>query len=291
MSKYTTEVRFIVETKAGLKGSVGASKINDILDKAIPEIFNFDFPIFDEDYRVLLERKILRHFYTREIGFETVGLWHLNLESKLNEIMPLYNQYYKSTLLEYNPLIDIDLYTKADTKFNSTASGDSNSTSKTEGTSSNKGTTTNSTTINNTDKTTSEGKVKNDGRSTDYDKYSDTPQGALTNVQNDRYLTNARMKTNEHSDTTTNDETVNSTGKVTNVGEGETHDEGGTSSNFNGNVTTSNQINNINDYLQHVSGKTSSRTYPQLIKEYRETFLNIDMMVINDLEELFFQLW
>lgn len=291
MSKYTTEVRFIVETKAELKESVGASKINDILEKAIPKIFNFDFPIFDEDYRTLLEKKILRHFYTREIGFETFGLWQMNLETKLNEIMPLYNQYYKSTLLEFNPLMDIDLYTKADTKFDSVASGDSTSQSESSSRGTDDSNTSSNTTIDHTGKQSSENTQKNDGSSTDYDKYSDTPQGALTNVQNDRYLTNARMKTNSHEDTTTNDGSVNTTDKTTNETTGETHGASSSTGNINSNVTTNNKINNINDYLQHVSGKTSSRSYPQMIKEYRDIFLNIDMMVINDLEELFFQLW
>lgn len=291
MSKYTTEIRFIVETKAGLKESVGASKINEILEKAIPEIFNFDFPIFDETYRTLLEKKILRHFYTREIGFETFGLWQINLETKLNEIMPLYNQYYKSTLLEFNPLMDIDLYTKADTKFDSTSIGDSKSDSTSKSSGTDDSNTINNTTIDGTGKTTSTNTSKNDGSSTDYDKYSDTPQGSLTNVQNDKYLTNARMKNNSHEDTTTENGTVNTTDKTTNKTTGEVHGKNTSSGNINTNVTTNNKINNINDYLQHVSGKTSTRSYPQMIKEYRDIFLNIDMMILNDLEELFFQLW
>ena len=283
MSKYTTEVRYIVETKAGLKESVGASKINEILEKAIPEIFNFDFPIFDEDYRSILEKKILRHFYTREIGFETVGLWQMNLETKLNEIMPLYNQYYKSTLLEYNPLIDIDLYTKADTNFNSKSTGDA--TSKSDSTSN--GTDNITTGNDSTEKTTNNSTRSNEGTSTDYDKYSDTPQGSLTNVKNDRYLTNARMKDGSHEDSTTENSSSSATAKTT----GETHGTSSNTSKINSNTKSNNEINNINDYLQHISGKTGSKTYPQMIKEYRDIFLNIDMMIIGELEELFFQLW
>ena len=49
-------------------------------------IFDFDFPIFDEDYKIPLEKKILRHYYLREIGFETLGVWKLKLNDKLNEI-------------------------------------------------------------------------------------------------------------------------------------------------------------------------------------------------------------
>ena len=52
MSKYTTEVRFICENSAGLSESEGADNVDSILDKCWNKVFNFDFPIFDENYRV-----------------------------------------------------------------------------------------------------------------------------------------------------------------------------------------------------------------------------------------------
>ena len=65
MSKYTTEVRFICETYAGLSDSVGLTKVNDVLAQSWNKVFDFDFPIFDETYRSVLCQKILRHYYTR----------------------------------------------------------------------------------------------------------------------------------------------------------------------------------------------------------------------------------
>ena len=114
MSKYTTEVRFICETEAGYTESKGFNSIDNILDIAAPKIFNFDFPIFDENYRLPLEKKILRHYYTREISEETVGLWKLRLQDRLCMIMPYYNKLYESELLEFNPLYDVD-YTRQHT--------------------------------------------------------------------------------------------------------------------------------------------------------------------------------
>ena len=92
MSKYTTEVRFLCESEAGLINSEGFNSIATVLTEAAPKIFNFDFPIFDETYRTPLEVKILRHYYTREICEETVGLWKLRLQDKLNMIMPYYKR-------------------------------------------------------------------------------------------------------------------------------------------------------------------------------------------------------
>lgn len=109
MSKYTTEVRFICETEAGYMESKGFNSIDSILDIAAPKIFNFDFPIFDENYRLPLEKKILRHYYTREISEETVGLWKLRLQDRLCMIMPYYNKLYESELIQFNPLYDVDV--------------------------------------------------------------------------------------------------------------------------------------------------------------------------------------
>ena len=108
MSKYTTEVRYICETAAGLTESVGYRGIDDVLDAAVPNIFDFEYPIFDEEYRELLEKKILRHYYTREICEETVGLWKLRLQDKMNLIMPYYNQMYKSEQRPKNTKYNIE---------------------------------------------------------------------------------------------------------------------------------------------------------------------------------------
>lgn len=171
MSKYTTQVRFICETASGLTESAGFNSVNDIINGAIPKVFNFDFPIYDESYRNVLCGKILKHYYTREIGAETVGLWKLWLDTRLNEIMPYYNQLYKSATIEFNPMYDIDL-TTTHTRDNdgvTNFSGNNSGNSK--------------------QNTTSE----NDGVSRNL--YSDTPQGSLENVENETYLTNATKVT------------------------------------------------------------------------------------------------
>lgn len=291
MSKYTTEVRFICETAAGLRDSEGLTSVKQVIAAALPKVFDFDFPIFDESYRSILETKIIKHYYTREIGLETVGLWKLKLDTKLNEIMPFYNQLYKSQLLEFNPFYDVDLTrdhkltreekakqngtvnTTEDTNVNETSSQDNTSES----------------TINNTTGSTS--KEVTGASKIHYDKYSDTPQGSLQNVQNDTYLTNARMV----------NDTDNQTGETTVSGNDESH--GTTTSNTTGDVSTDTRrnldvtntnnrdLNSLDDYIEHVKGKNGGASYSALLKEFRETFLNIDMMIIDDLSELFFNLW
>ena len=104
MSKYTTEVRYICEHYAGLNESTGFEDVDEIVDKARHNIFS-NYTINDENQRAELEKKILKHYYTREIGFETVGLFKLYLNNRMAEIMPYYNKLYESETFEFNPFI------------------------------------------------------------------------------------------------------------------------------------------------------------------------------------------
>lgn len=106
MAKYTTEVRTICENYANLKKSEGYNSVQKILNDSWDKVFDFDFPIFDENYREPLCKKILKHFYTKEIGEETVGLWKLRLDDRMNEIMPYYNKLYESELISIEPLVN-----------------------------------------------------------------------------------------------------------------------------------------------------------------------------------------
>lgn len=84
MAQYTIELRKLVESGYPLA-----------LDR---------YPIFMEEYRRGLNQKIVEHFYFREIGQETADRFNFMLRRKMNEIMPYYNELYKSTLLEFDPL-------------------------------------------------------------------------------------------------------------------------------------------------------------------------------------------
>ena len=107
MSKYTTEVRYICEEAAGMDSSVGYGDVNRVVEMAYPKIFDSSLNFYNEETKARLLPKILLHYYQREIGYETVGLWKLKLNQKLREILPYYNQLYESEELEYNPLQNV----------------------------------------------------------------------------------------------------------------------------------------------------------------------------------------
>lgn len=299
MSKYTVELRYICETAAGLEESVGDNDVENVIQQALPNIFNFNFPIFDETYRSVLETKILRHYYTREIAFETVGLWKLKLRTKLNEIMPYFNKVYKSELLDFNPLYDVDLtrtYVKDSSGTRDTTGKiDSENSSRTEQNGSNSQTTDRNvnTSVNNTNNSTDDGTVNRTGSNTD--KYSDTPQGAITDLAADRYLTNARLISETEGTATHGTNNTTQTGSTESTDNTEANGESENITEVSGN-TNSNTTENVNmtdteEYLERVSGKQGTGSYSDMILKYRETFLNIDLQVIESLEDLFFQLW
>lgn len=282
MSKYTTEVRFICETASGLGESKGYTDVDTIITNAIPKIFTFTFPIFDENYRSVLEKKILKHFYTREICEETVGLWKLRLDAKLNEIMPYYNKLYKSELLEFNPLYTANLTRTKKTDYDSNRNENENI----NDTSSSNRTTSNNGAVDTTNNSTTTGTGSGTSNNTSVDLYSDTPQGGLSGVESNTYLTNARKITDNGSTSSNTSNTNSSTGKVESSESG-TDNSTGTYGRMRDNTDA---LTSTEDYLETVVGYEGTNASDLLLK-FRETFLNIDMLVVNDLEDLFFQLW
>ena len=53
----------------------------------------------------------------------------------------------------------------------------------------------------------------------------------------------------------------------------------------------SSSFNNSDNWTEHVTGKEGSGTFASMILEYRETLLNIDMMIIEALEPCFMQIY
>lgn len=247
MSKYTTEVRFICESKSGLGESKGFGSVDGVLNGSWDKIFTSKVSFFDEEYRGVLCKKILKHYYLREIGCETVGIWLLWMNTKLEEIMPYYNKLYESELIKFNPMYDVDWSRKGNKTGNESGSGSRSTSGNNSGTNKQSGTSSN----------------------TRKDLYSDTPQGALTGVESEKYLTNARKVSDS----------------------GETGVNGSTSGSYEDSESSSNKVDTTEDYVESVSGKQGGSSYSKLLNEFRETFLNIDMQVIGEFEEMFIGLW
>ena len=316
MSKYTTEVRYICESYAGLTESVGYDSIDEVVQKAIPKIFKTsEIPMFTgetQEHRTLLFKKILLHYYTREIGYETVGLWKLKLNQRLMEIMPYYNQLYESELIEFNPMQNVDNTHTHEGEYNDDEKTDNVRDTLENGVAHTSGTTdTTEDTILRHDRTVTRGNdvrtnvVNSNGET--WNLFSDTPQGGINGIGNassgsvgdNSYLTNAthvietpngQSVTDVHGDEV---ETYNKNGDKRDTVATHTAVDGTTTNDKTGKITDDNKRNKqgTDEYENKEMGKIGTETYSEMLEKYRKTFLNIDMMVIKDLESLFMQLW
>lgn len=263
MSNYTTEVRYIIESLAEEHGS-----IEDMISTAKQKIFSDYWTTQNVDYKPVLEQKILRHYYTREIGLETVELWKMKLNMTLAEIMPKYNLLYKT----YNAIIDklisnVDLTETRNDTANSTTSGTSTNTST--NTSKNTGSSTGNTTSTN----------NGSGSSDAWQTANDTPQGGLTGLEENKYLSSAVHNKGEttQASTATTENTSSSTANTENKTDGK--------------ATNSSTANTTNEYIKHIIGNNGAINYIDEYNKLLNGYLNIDKMIIDELEPLFMGLF
>ena len=277
MSKYTTELRYLIENNfdIGLK----------------------DYPIFDENYREPLNRKIINHYYFREIGFETAELFKRYLNNTMNEIMPYYNQLFKSELLEFNPFYNVDKTVTSDKNNNSVSDFVGNISGKNTQTADTENTQTNNGKQQTTTAATSTGESVGNSTTTNKNKNvsSDTPQGFLSinSIENETYASAAEMGNAESINNSKATSNNSETGMTDQTTADETKATGNSKSNATTETDTANKTtsNDFENYISHVIGKSEGETYSEMLMKFRETFLNIDMMIIDELKTCFMMIY
>lgn len=194
MAKYTLQLRSYIENGG--------------------QVFDFEYPLFDPTYKKVLEQKILDYYYFREIGLETIAQFKWYLKSKLNRIMPLYNEMYlqNEVFKTYDPYKNKD-FTIEDTRTSTSASSATVSDSSTS-------------------------------------KFSDTPQ-AMNDGKD--YLTSMT--------------------------------KGDSSGNTSGTLTTT------DEYTQHLHGHDGMKYPTDILKDLRANLINIDQMIIDELADLFMNIY
>ena len=248
MSKYTTTVRFICEQAAGLTESGGFNDVLQILTDASPNVFNFVYPFWgSETQRRQFERKFLMHYYDYEIGLETVGLWKQKLQSKLYDIMPYYIELFKTTQEKFGIFDNVDYtitHEQTDDKtIHSETDIDTHNTSGNSGQS----------TISDTNRRL----------------FQDTPQGSLTNLENEKYLTNATKVTDNQN--IQYQDSGNVTGQQSTVGNGSDKLE--------------------REFTTTKKGTESGTSKAKLLTEFRNTIINIELQIIEECSDLFMMIF
>lgn len=156
--------------------------LNDLIDKAKVHIFDFDYSIKAEA-KTDFETMFIRHFLNRRIGYETYSMWKNYLITKLYEIIPKYN-------LMLNALDDWDIFLAEKevreqlTNTSSIAHTDTESVSNQGSTGSNQ------------NANVSSDKVDQ--------RFSDTPQNKLADIQNGTYLSSYQLTQTDSTGSTAN---------------------------------------------------------------------------------------
>lgn len=260
MSVYTTQVRWIIE---------GGQTLS--LDS---------YPIFEESYRQQLNQKIIDHFYFREIGFETVGLFNNRLKAKMNEIMPYYNQLYNSTLMEFDPFITqkyLETFQRDATDKGQHADQESREDSGKQNS------------VFHADRgTVGQETSEESGEQVQKNKVvgSDTPQGllAMDTIENEVYASTASISQGDEADSRSR------TGKTQSDSSEDSHNDTSTESTGKLSRQGTHDLTKWEQFSRSIEGFQGTNLSDALIK-FRQTFLNIDMMIIEELETLFMQIW
>lgn len=177
------------------------------------------YPVPEASYRDVLNKKIIRRFWDREIAHGTMDKFAMRIETVLLEEMPYYNELYLTTQMQFDPMMTMDLKTVATGEQTSSQQGTNLATNTEE----------------------------SHARSVN----SMTPQNQLSG--NGDY---ADSMADSNSD-------GRNTSNATTTGEGE--------------VT-----NNTTSQTTGYQGIPS-----ELLRRYRDTIINVDMMILNRLESLF----
>lgn len=233
-------------------------ELREVIESGV-DLWAFDYPSYYKgEAKKAFEQKVLDHFWLRQIGAETVGRFLFYFRRTMREIMPLYIQRYESVDLMKDPEIrPLDNYNMIE-EYQST--GSNSNITKSESEDNTKGNVT--TGGSNTSKAT--------------EVHSDTPQGKLN-------ISIPAFPTSE-----TKSETINHASDATQTFGGQHSTETSDSVNE-GSSKASAEVKgqNIESHKLTRRGNIGVTTYAQLLEGYRQTFLNIDMEIINELESCF----
>jgi hypothetical protein len=154
-------------------------KKSELAKNGRSEIFDFDYPLTNNISKEEFEVMILNNYMMRRIGYETLTAFKIALNVKLNSIMPIYNKMFDS-LENWNLFNDGENITRNVTRGETTTD-----------------------TSNSSLNTTLNSNTRDDNR------FSDTPQGRLSDIENGTYMTDYTL--NQNTSSSTSNSTQNNT--------------------------------------------------------------------------------
>lgn len=210
-------------------------ELREIVESGV-NIWDFEYPVprASIDYngktckvdfdKATFEKKIVDHYYFRQIGQETVGRWLHYFRARIREIMPYYVQLYEFDAKFRNIEDPLESYNLVET-FKQEHS-DNGSTSS-----------------------------EHSDESESVRKFSNTPQGSISNL--DSYMTEA------------------------------TQDNG----NGSGSASGTSESSGVVEHTLTKRGNIGVQPLGGEVENIRNAFINIDQQIINELKDLFLQVY
>ena len=247
-------------------------ELRELVENGV-NIWDFEYPTFYEgEEKTKFEKKVIDHYYFRQIGQETVGRFKHYFRTRIQEIMPHYVRLYESVKLMddlENPFDNVDVVETFEQETTDSSIGSSSGESTSSGTMGTESET-----------TQTENSTKTDAKNSSEDKthkFSNTPQGSISNLEN--YMSEASVDDNSYIENVTS----TGNGSVTS-----SNNENSTSSSTG--VTSGSSTSESTGTVKHTltrKGNQGVNTYAHDIMEYRKALINIDVMIIENLNDLF----
>jgi len=263
MAKYTIELREFVNNP----------NIN---------IFDFDYPFYDENEKENFQNLFIQHFYFREICAETVGRWKIYLNDFFNTHIEKYNMQALTAKIEYDLAINYDITEESTKEIEGNGKQDTTLTNSQTNTFSNE----ENIVANNTQSQTTEN--TGTGTETIDHRKIEPSQSEFASANLDKWATEVDKTTDsktEHGETET-EITTNNT--QDNTATGENNQSGNTVGNL---LSESAQTET---FSKRVFGDMSVRTMPEAIQTHlkvQDILTTINLQFFDLAEILFLQIY
>lgn len=231
-----------------------------------------DYEIFDEEYRPILNNAILDFYKFREIGYVNPAVWRDRLNQRMRLIMRnKYNALYKAKMTDFNPLYNVDLTETYTHEVNNT--GEENNNTQTNFNTNSKINTSQS----NDSTSTTENRNNNLNLSSQFPSEEMTEDDLSVNL----FVDSAQKGKNSSNEKSTSEDNSELNQKS----------EGSETTINKGTNTSSNKI--VETYTRKNLGSSAGLPFSKALIQLKEFYdkYQLDQQVIDELKDLFIQIW
>ena len=259
-------------------------ELHELIENGV-NLWDFDYDsYYTDEKKTEFEQKVIDHFFFRQIGHETVGRFLHQFRSRVREIAPYYKQLYESVDLMMSQGDPFEAYNLTETYIrNQSGSGRASGTTSSE--SSDSSTVNSSGKVTTTDTENTSGTIDKSGSVTvdGTKKISKTPQGTIANVE--RYMSEGEIDNNttatEEDESHTNERSLNGSQETENDA---TQSGSGSST---GSSETTSEESSEETYTLTRRGNIGVQPLGAEMEYYRKALINVDIMFIAELADLF----